>query len=120
MNITIPYDSFKNHFNWNIILIETYTNEYFKINYSDNYCILENIYVKIPEITNADEFQAFKKIFDDFKMSVFNRCCAALDGNNYEFKTSNVFDENNLPKIIRINNIKFNDNVICLNYDNIY
>lgn len=120
MNIIIPYNSFKNHLNWNIILVENYSSEYLKINYSDNCCIIENIYIRIPEIKNVQEFQAFKKIFDDFKMSIFNRCCVSLDRNNYEFKTSNMFHENNIPKIIKINNIYFNDNVICLNYDNIY
>ena len=120
MNIVIPYDSLKNYFNWNIMLIENYSAEYFKINYSDNCCILENVFVSIPDIKSTEDFRAFKKIFDDFKMSLFNRCCAALDGNNYQFKTSSVFDESNVPKIIKINNIQFNDNVICLNYDNIY
>ena len=120
MNIIIPFSSFKNHLNWNIMLIENYTCEYFKINYSDNCCILENVYVKIPEIKTNEDFQELKKVFDDFKMSVFNRCCVALHGNNYTFKTSSVLDQNNMPKIIKINNIQFNDNVICLNYDNIY
>lgn len=120
MNIIIPHSSLNNYLNWNIILIETYTYEYFKVNYSDNCCILENVYVRIPEIKTIEDFKAFKKIFDDFKMSMFNRCCAALDRNNYEFKTSSILDETNIPKIIKINNINFNDNVICLNYDNIY
>lgn len=120
MNIIIPYSSLKNHFNWNIMLIENYTTEYFKINYSDNSCILENVYVKIPEIKTNEDFQEFKNLFDNFKMSVFNRCCAVLNKNNYEFKTTTFLDQNNMPKIIKINNINFNDNVICLNYDNIY
>lgn len=120
MNIIIPFSSFKNYLNWNIMLIENYSSEYFKINYSDNCCILENVYVKIPEIETNEDFQSLKKTFDDFKMSVFNRCCAALHGNNYTFETSSVLDQNNMPKIIKINNIQFNDNVICLNYDNIY
>ena len=102
------------------MLIENYTCEYFKINYSDKCCILENVYIKIPEIKTNEDFQELKKVFDDFKMSVFNRCCVALHGNNYSFKTSSVLDQNNMPKIIKINNIQFNDNVICLNYDNIY
>lgn len=120
MNIIIPYSSFENYFNWNIMLIENYTSLYFKVSYSDNHCVLDNVFVEIPQITTPEDLQKFKKIFDDFKMSLFNRCCAALDGNNYEFKTSNIFDDNKLPKIIKINNIRCNDNVICLNYDNIY
>ena len=120
MNIIIPCNSLKNHLNWNIMLIENYSSEYFKINYSDNCCILDNVYVQIPQIKTTEEFQAFKKLFDDFKMSIFNRCSASLDRNRYEFKTSSILDENNMPKIIKINNINLNDNVICLNYDNIY
>ena len=125
MNIIIPYKSLEDLFNWNIMYISNYSNEYFKINYSDSCCILENVYVSIPNHnSNPDEFYEFQKIFDNFKLSLFNRCKNCLLKNNdeqvYSFQTSNDIDKTNAPLMIRINNIKVNDNVICLNYDNIY
>ena len=128
MNIVIPYKSLENLFNWNIMYILNYSNEYFKINYSDSNCVLENVYVKIPH--NPDELQEFHVLFEEFKTSIFNRCRMTLPKKekDYVFQTTSnssdpSLDESSstlpLPSMIRINNIKINDNVICLNYDNI-
>lgn len=127
MNIVIPYKSLENLFNWNIMYILNYSNEYFKINYSDSNCVLENVYVKIPR--DPDELQEFRVLFEEFKTSIFNRCRMTLPKKEVDYifnTTSNKIDsdpgsdESTLPSMIRINNIKINDNVICLNYDNIY
>lgn len=121
MNIVIPYKAFNNYYNWNILYIDNTENDFFKINYSDLNCIIENIYVRIPNpISNYNEFQEFLKIFDEFKTTIFNRCCIVLPKKPYILKSSNNIDENNSPKIIKIINIKLNDNVIYFNYDNIY
>ena len=119
MNIVIPYKSLENLFNWNIMYISNYSNEYFKINYSDSCCVLENVYISIPE--NPTDFQNYQKMFEEFKSSLFHRCRMMLPkkDTDYIFQTTNNDDES-MPSLIRINNIKINDNVICLNYDNIY
>lgn len=129
MNIVIPYKSLENLFNWNIMYILNYSNEYFKINYSDSNCVLENVYVKIPR--DPDELQEFRVLFEEFKTSIFNRCRMTLPKKEVDYifnTTSNKIDSDlgsdesssTMPSMIRINNIKINDNVICLNYDNIY
>lgn len=123
MNIVISYDSLEKLFNWNIMYISNYSHEYFKINYSDSCCVLENVYINIPHPdVNPDKFKEFENLFETFKISLFNRCKMSMTSNkqDYIFETSNVIDITNVPKYIRINNIKVNDNVICLNYDNIY
>jgi len=129
MNIVVPYQVFSNLFNWNIMYIKNNSHEYFKINYSDDGCILENVYIRVPDIKSfPDDFKDFMNKFEDFKEAIFNRCRATLvptasitdTYDSYKFTTANTIETTNTPKMIRINNVRINDNVISLNYDNIY
>ena len=124
----MPYSILENDFNWNIMYIKNYSYEYFKINYSDLNCVLENVYICIPDSEkNPEEYSRFESNFVDFKWTLFNRCKSILPKNEYTFKINEVktrnLSSNNIsdnPSLIRINNVQVNDNVITLNYDNIY
>ena len=125
MNIVLPYEVLKEDFNWNVMYIKNYSYQYFKINYSDMNCIIENAYIKVPNIkTHPEDFLDFTKIFAEFKRLIFNRCKAILESKEYILDTNKLLD-NDLVSVstsdlfIRINNIQINDNVISLNYDNI-
>lgn len=126
MNVVIPYESLKNDFNWNVIYISNYSYHYFKLNYSDDCCTLENVYIRVPQ--QDSQYSDFIDTFAEFRRKLYNRCLCNITSkiNNVEHNMKNnmqsesTITSDNKPLFIRINNIKINDNVISLNYDNIY
>lgn len=125
MNIVLPYEVLKKDFNWNIMYIKNYSYDCFKINYSDMNCIIENAYISVPNIkTHPEDFLDFSHMFNEFNRLIFNRCKSIISPKDYMMDTNkllnNVLSNSNSDLVIRINNIQINDNVISLNYDNIY
>lgn len=131
MNITLPYKYFNNIYNWNLSLISNNSFEYFKLNYSDTFCTLENVYIKLPYDTK--ERDEFVKMFTYFKNTMHNRCSLALNKclGHYTFISKDIAqllaeidaekekNNNTQNKFIRINNIRINNdnNSLILNID---